>query len=363
MKTSTFLFFLLFTTTAFAQSQIQTLFKQKRYAEVVAFAPNAPKLGGEDIMCIGQSYMALQKDKEALDMFNQAVNKGYKNGEIYFAKGIAETNLELYTNAQTSFRQSLFYMPNRKKVLIELAACYYKAEQLDSALSTYQKIEKNWGDYYPALVMACQIMHEMEEYKEALECYYTKLPALKKDKFYYKEALESVMRLEWHTFKNYYKAEVAIKNLMDAYPENYEYNMLLMQLYNFTGNYVDAVAQEDYIMAGYKGMKLTNSFYEKGAMIMEQFDTAQYHLEVYRNFQPEMNAEVLYKAYIFNYDGSRALGRILVTATDTAALVTGYAIDLPLETDMPLSYKGFKQTFLAGLFLPEIPVNDTIIGE
>lgn len=363
MKTHSLVFLFLFSVSAFAQSQIQGMFNQKRYEEIIAFAPNANKYGGQDIFRIGQSFMKLERDEDALKMFDQAIAKGYKNGEIYYAKGIAETNMQQYSLAQVSFRQALFYLPNRKKVLIELAACYYKAQELDSALSVYQKIEANWGDYYPALLMSCQIMHEQEAYAKALDCYYTKLPALKKDNYYYREALESVMRLEWHRFDRYDKAETAIKNLMAAFPDDYEYNMLLMQLYNYTGKYELAAVQEEYIMAGYKGLKLRNSYYQKGVMIVEQFDTAQYHIEVYRNFQPELDRDCVYKAYIFNSNGTRPLGKTEVILTDSISLVSGYAIDIPIETSTPTSYQEFKNAMLMGLFLPELPDMDTISEE
>ena len=360
MKTHTLIFLFLFSLTAFAQSQIQGMFNQKRYTEIIAFAPNASKYSGQDIFRIGQSFMKLERDEEAVNMFDQAIEKGYKNGEIYYAKGIAETNLQRYSVAQVSFRQALFYLPKRKKVLIELAGCYYKAQELDSALSVYQEIESNWGDYYPALLMTCQIMHEQEAYAKALDCYYTKLPALKKDNYYYREALESVMRLEWQVFKRYDKAETAIKNLMTTFPDDYEYNILLMQLYNNTRDYEKAQVQEEYIMAGYKGLKLANSYYQKGAMIVEQLDTLQYHIEVYRNFQPEMENDCIYKAYIFNSNGTRPLGKIAVNRTDTISQVSGYNIDIPKETNATPSYQEFKNVMLMGLFLPELPDTDTI---
>lgn len=345
------------------QTLIQKMYKQKRYSEIVEQAPKAKSLGGPDIFCIGQSFMKLEDDEQALEMFNQSINKGYKNGEIYYAKGIAETNLKQYTAAQMSFRQALYFLPNRKKILIEMAGCYYKANELDSALAVYQKIEENWGDFMPAVLMTCQIQHEQEKYAAALDCYYTKLPFLKRDDFYYRQALEAVMRIEWHHFENYYKAEVAIKNLLDAFPEDYQYNMLLMQLYNSTFRFGEASRQEKHIMKGYSDLNLDNSFYQKGVMVIDQFDTAQYHIEVFRNFQPEMDNHCVYKAFIFNYNGTRPLGKTKVEVSDSTSTVSGYLIDIPLQTDVPISYEAFKNTMLLGLFLPEIPDNDTIVEE
>ncbi len=361
MKITSFILFCFFAFGANAQSLIQKMYKQKRYTEIVAMAPDIKKYGGQDIFTIGQSFLKLKENARAVEMFDAAIAKGYKNEEVYYAKGIAETNLKLYGNAQNSFRQALYFSPNRKKILIELAACYYKANELDSALVVYQKIESNWADYMPAIIMACQITHELKQYKNALNCYYQHLKYLKRDDFYYRQALEAIVRLEWHTFHRYDKTEVALKNLLETFPADLEYNMQLMQLYNYTGRYAYARLQEDLLMNAYNNLKLKETYYKKGAMLMEQFDSAQYQIEVYRNFQPELNSNKLYKAYIFNYDGSRPLGKIEATVySDTLSVLTGYALNPPIEEKNPLTYEVFKHQLLIGLFLPETTDNDTI---
>ena len=353
-------FTLLITLTTSAQSRIENMLKQKRYAEVTAFANQTDKLSGKDIFHIGQAFIMQGEDQKAVEMFNKAINKGYKNGELYFAKGVAETNLELYPQSINSFRQALYYLPNRKKVLIELAGAYYKAEELDSAYSVYSKIEKNWGEYFPALIMTCQILHEQERYAKALDCYYTKLHVLKKDDYYHREALEAIMRMEWHYFERYEKAEVAIKNLMELYPENYEYSMLLMQLYNFTGRYADAALLENRVMDGYSTLKLAESYYQKGAMVVDQFDTAQYHIEAYRNFQPEKVNGCVYKIFLFNYDGTRPLGKIEALQTDSINYLSGYALDSVHPQLQIMDYETVKNTLLKALFLPDTATLDSI---
>lgn len=363
MKVTTLFLFFFLSIGASAQSVIDKLYKQKRYEEIIAYAPKADKYGGKDIFRIGQSFIMLKRDSEAIEMFIKAMNKGYKDGEIYFAKGVAETNLERYSSAQQSFRQALYFMPKRKKVLIELAACYYKNNVLDSALKTYQTIESNWGDYWPALIMSCQILNEQGKPKKALDCYYSKLRVLERDKYYYRMALEDIMRTEWHITNNYDKAETALKNLMNAFPDQYEYHILLMQLYNETERFEKAAQQETYILEGYAKLKLPNRYYQKGAVLVEQIDTGQYQIEVFRNFQPEKHGGKLYRAFIFNYDASRPLGKIEGAQTDTAQVLSGYRLPHPLETESELTYKEFRYCMLFGLFLLESPDNEPIKDE
>ena len=363
MKGTTLILAFFMTIGSYAQSMIDKMYKQKRYEEIVTYAPKADKYGGRDIFRIGQSFIMLKRDEEAVEMFDKAINKGYKDGEIYFAKGVAEANLERYQVAQQSFRQALYFMPKRKKVLIELAACYYKNNDLDSALKTYQTIESNWGDYYPALVMSCQILNEQGKPRKALDCYYGKLRVLERDKYYYRMALEDIMRTEWHAMANYGKAEIALKNLMDAFPNQYEYNILLMQLFNETERFEKARDQEQYILEGYKNLKLSEKYYQKGAVLVEQLDTGQYQIEVFRNFQPEKHNGTFYRAFIFNYDASRPLGKIEGTRTDTARVLTGYRLPLPLPTENELSYEEFRYCLLFGLFLPESSDSEPIIEE
>lgn len=347
---------------AAAQSKIEKLYIQKRYAEVIAFAPQAASLSGPDLFTVGQAYLMQKDDANALLMFDKAIAKGHKNGEVYFARGVAQSNLEMFSEAAASYRQALFYMPARKKVMIEMAANYYQAQNLDSAYNVYTRIEKLWGDYLPGLLMTCQILHEQEYHNKALDCYYSKLYALKKDPVYYREALEDVVRLEWHYAKNYPKAEAAIKNLMDAFPTDYQYNMQLMQLYNFTGRYADAAVLENHILEGYTNMKLAQAYYQKGSMVVEQFDSAQYFFEVYRNFQPEKENGAVYKAFLFSQDGNRPLGKILAVQTDTSAYLTGYAIDSAVALPPNFSYELVRQTMLSTLFAPPPPPVDSVQG-
>lgn len=360
MKFTTLFLFIAISFSAAAQSRIEKMYTQKRYKEIVALAPDAQKYGGKDLFVIGQSYLRLKDDDNAINMLKQAINKGYKNGEVYYALGVAQSNKELYTEAQTSFRQALFYLPNRKKVVIAMARSYYNQGNLDSALAVNQRIEKLWGDFMPASLMVCQIQYEQEKYSDAATCFYNKLHYFKQDNYYYREALEAIMRMEWHNFKNYDKAEKAIKNLMAEFPQQYEYNMLLMQLYNFTGRYAGAATQEKYLLGLYTDAKLNNKYYKTGVMLVEQFDTAQYAIEVYRNFQPKKHGNTYYRAFIFNADGSRALGKITGAETDTSLILTGYRKAIPQTAPKPMNYKNFRKALLYGLFAPQETVKDTI---
>ena len=84
MKCTTLLLAFFMTIGVNAQSMIEKMFKQKRYEEIIAYAPKTDKLGGRDIFRIGQSFIKLKQDEQAIEMFNKAINKGYKDGEIYF---------------------------------------------------------------------------------------------------------------------------------------------------------------------------------------------------------------------------------------------------------------------------------------
>lgn len=350
---------MLISASVFGQSRIEKMLKQKRYEELAAMAPQADKYSGKDIFHIGQAFIKLREDQKAVEMFDKAIDKGYQNGELYFAKGIAESNLELYDQSITSFEQALYYLPMRKKVLIELAGAYYKNYELDSAYSTYYKVAENWGDYHPAQLMLCQISHEQEKYSEALACYYQKLPAFKKDPFYHRKALEAVVRLEWHHFENYTKTEKALKNLLDAFPENYGYSMQLMQLYNYTGRYADAATIENYVLQGYDDLKLDESYYQKGVMLVDQFDTAHYHMEAFRVFQPEKTGNCVYKTFVFNFDGSRPLGKVEAFHIDTLKYLNGYALDTALVMDTTFNYELVKRIYLQALFMPDTAQIDT----
>ena len=92
-------------------------------------------------------------------------------------------------------------------------------------------------------------------------------------------------------------------------------------------------------------------------------DTAQYQIEVYRNFQPEKHDGEIYRAFIFNANGSRPLGKVVVVNTDSAMVISGYRVAEDYLTEETFSYETFKYCALFSLFLPETPDNESIIEE
>jgi len=340
--------------TLHAQSKLQKLYDQKKYTEVVALSANSD-LTGNDYFVIGQSYLKLKDSPNALLMFKKSIDKGFRDGELYFAKGIAESNMEMFADAQKSFRTALQYMPDRKKVVLALATAYYNGGNLDSALAVNQRIEALWGDYYSAIYMQCVILFEQEKPLAAKDCYYQKLPVLKKDSFFYKKALEDIARLEWQVFNDYYKAEVALKNLIDLEPTVYEYNMMLIQLYNTMGKYAEAATIEDFVVDGYMKRKLAQRYYDKGAMLVFETDTSLYFVEIYRNFMPEKKDDCRYVAFFFNRDSSRPLGKTSACIASNGALtLNGFKVP---EGQAPIvannSLLSFYTSLMGLIFAPE----------
>lgn len=337
-----------------AQSKFQKLYDQKKYTEIVASAANN-ELSGNDYFVIGQSYLKLNDSPNALLMFKKSIEKGFRDGELYFAKGIAESNIEMFVDAQKSFRTALTYSPNRKKIVLALATAYYNGGNLDSALAVNQRIERLWGDYYGAIYMQCVILFEQEKPEAAKECYYQKLPILKKDAFFYKKALEDVARLEWQVFADYYKAEQALKNLIDVAPSVYEYNVLLMQLYNTMGKFAEAEAIETYIVDGYMKRKMSQKYYDTGNMLVFGLDTSFYTIEIYRNFMPEKKDNCRYVAFLFNRDSSRPLGKTSACflGDDKTLAFTGYkAPEGSLEVVESESLLAFYNGLMQLIFIP-----------
>lgn len=335
-----------------AQTRLQKMYEQKKYAEIVAQASN-DNFTGLDYFVIGQSFLKLKDSPNALLMFDKAIAKGYRDGELYFAKGISESNAELYRAAQKSFHTALTYMPDRKKVVLALASAYYDGGNLDSALALNQRIEQMWGDYYPAFYMTCKILFEQEKPQAALDCYYQKLQILKRDDVLYKKALEDIVRLEWQTFKNYGKAEIALKNLIESSPDRHEYSIMLMQLYNTMGRYAEAATLEDFLIEVYHARKLSQRYYDSGSVLTAELDTSSYIIEVFRNFQPDKKEDCIYSAFIFNRDTSRPLGKITLCQNE-GLVIRGYRID---EGGAPFlvlpTTKSFQLAVLGVLFMTE----------
>jgi tetratricopeptide (TPR) repeat protein len=141
------------------------LFTLRRYQESIANYDRALKytklLGGLDIygalVARGDALLGLGQCREALDNYDQALKyqKGKErhpdeNAAIWGNRGVAQFNLDLYTEALHSFENSLKYNPDNWYCLTFQGSVFTDLQQYAEALhSLEQALDRN-PEYAPA---------------------------------------------------------------------------------------------------------------------------------------------------------------------------------------------------------------------
>jgi tetratricopeptide (TPR) repeat protein len=325
----------------FAQSKAEKLFQTKKWSALVAMKAEAKKLSGKDIYRIGQGCMKEKQDTAAIRMFRMSIKKGYKTGDLYYNLGICYNQVERYPEAVYALNNALYLVPDRKIYLLEKGASFYSMNELDSALATYQYTQKAYPKNQFSAYMVCLVLHEQEKLNQCLKCYYGSLQKYKDNNKFYRMSLESIVRLEWHNNNRLDKAETGVKNLMAAYPNNYEYSMWLTQLYHQQNLFEKAKPVVLSINNAYSDQKLSNKYYEKGNFLVDAFDSEFYYMESYQWFRPEKN-DTYYTIFIFSPLNHNPNGKFIVQKTSVGFTLLNQKSEDFIEVEKELTYENVK---------------------
>jgi tetratricopeptide (TPR) repeat protein len=328
---------------AYGQTKAEKLFQTKQWAQLVEMKPQAKKLSGRDIYRIGQGCMKEGQDTAAIRMFRMAIKKGYKTGDLYYNLGICYNQVEMYSEAIKALDNALYLVPDRKIYLLEKGASWYSMGELDSALATYKYVQKGYPKNQFSAYMVCLVLHEQERLRSCLDCYYNSLYKFKDHNKFYRKSLESIVRLEWNTYARYDKAEKAIKNLMHAYPKNYEYNIWLVQLYHEQGLYEKANPLIVGINTAYDNRDLGNSYYKKGHFLIDAYESNNYFIETYQWFRPK-KVNKTYTLFLFSKVSHGPKGKLEVRKTEDGFMIIDIKTGNSLEVLEELKYQNVKNS-------------------
>ncbi len=342
MKKTGFIFlFLLLGCVGFAQSKAERLFKSKQWAELAAMKSDTKRLSGKDLYRIGQACMHVKMDTAAIRMFNAAINKGYKSGDLYYHLGQSYNANKQYNHAIQALDNALFLVHERKPYLLEKAASWYAMQKPDSALATYRYVQKLYPKNQFSAYMVCLVLHEMEKYNQCLKCYYKALYKFLDHNKYYRLSVESIARIEWHENKRYDKAEKAVLKLVKAYPKNYEYRMWLVQLYHIQNIFDAADSVNNTIMLAYTNSALSSKFYKKGNYQIDAYPLPEFYIEVYQWFRPKKDS-IYYTVFVFNPAAENLLAKLEVLKTSDGFSILNRKPQDYLEICEELNYKTLK---------------------
>lgn len=148
---------------------IESLFRQRRYLEVVRLAEEKKKLTVEEMILTGQAFFMMNEEEKAIRYYDLALINGYKQPIVHFLKAQTLRYLSLYDRAIESAKTYLKKEPKSSEGWYELGMNLYHNGQMQLADSAFFQA-KAFHPFVPgAWYMHGHIAHFQKDFLAAEE--------------------------------------------------------------------------------------------------------------------------------------------------------------------------------------------------
>jgi tetratricopeptide (TPR) repeat protein len=170
---------------------IEEFYQDQNYKEVVKFEKDTSKLTGQQCYMMAYANFRLEKDAKAVEMYDKALEKGLKEGYVYFYKSLALQFQKKMDEAFQNINKSIELEPNNQEYWSELGLMYFNKGETDKALDIYLKAQKMPNSFQSPFYMVGHIHQTKKDFDKALSAFYTGLDSLSKDnEFYFKTQMD-----------------------------------------------------------------------------------------------------------------------------------------------------------------------------
>ena len=147
-------------------------FKKKQYEECIKYAQKAiDMMPGkiETYLLLGDTYMLIKKEKEALNVYQNAESHGLKSLFLYLSWGTAFQKMKQYDNAIEKFKQGLEVSSAEvnEELYARLAKCYYEVKNYDESKFYAKKSLEISDKNYMANEVLVDILFNERNFDEA----------------------------------------------------------------------------------------------------------------------------------------------------------------------------------------------------
>lgn len=308
--------------TRLSAQNIEDFFNNKDYKEVVKFEKDTSKFTGERFYMLGYAYFRLENDVKALEMYDKALEKGLKEGYVYFYKSLALQFQKKMDEAFQNINKSIELEPNNQEYWSELGLMYFDKGEIDKALDIYLKAQKMPNTFQSPFYMVGHIYQTKKDFNKALGAFYAGLDSLSKDNEYYLKALMDIGRLEYTHTKNFKKSAEAYAKAFKLYPEDYAIHPKLMKSYNAADEFAKADSVFTIMKIAFEKGQLSDDYKRFKSVAIDEFMWKGQWLNVYKYFTaPKKSLDVMYKVYLLTEAGDKVERTFLTEKTiDLGAL-------------------------------------------
>ena len=219
----------------YAQEQITAELK-KAYGEekydliISAHSEKASEYPAKAVYYVGMAYYMKADDTNVLKLMDLSIKKDKTDPDAYFIKGMTLNYMGQFDKAIESFNKAIELDSSNSNYFSGLGDSYFNQKKYEKALSAYVSATEKQEKIDRPFTMIPQIYAEINQPEKALQAFYTAKENIAKDSDSYITALYNIGQYELLN-KNYDKAEVALKELVELSPTDYHSFSKLIQVY------------------------------------------------------------------------------------------------------------------------------------
>lgn len=298
-----------------ASAQTVTELYQKRdYKELIK--KESKELTGEEFYMIGYAYFQLENDKKAIECYDKAIKKDYKDAAVYFYKGLSLFYMKAYKDAMKEVETAISIEPDNQEYVNQKGLILLYQGDSKAALPVFEQATKLKNTYGEPFYWVAYIHHENQEYQKALDLYYIAADSIPATNSYLLSTLESIGQLEYTFTYNYSKSAEAYTQAIALKPDNYEYYYKLIKSYNGAKDFHKADSVFRVVQVAFNQGRLPQDEMEMKTVIIAQFEWNGHHATILRSLvDPKNTLDISYKVFLLNKEGDAVERRFVVEKT------------------------------------------------
>lgn len=312
-RTLLLLFFILSTGILVSAQSIEELYQSDDYEALAEYGSKTKDLTARELYCVGYGLYRVDKDQEAIELYNMAIEKGLDSAYVYRRRGRARVYLNELTAARADFRLAIERDPESQPNFTEMGMAFLFDEMEDSALVYLRKArELPYASLRP-YTMIPRIYAEREDLKTAREEFAVSAAMLDANSEEYLEFLGEIGRQAYVISNDFPHSVRVYTDLMQRAPEAYDMyprfiKALVANLEYDRADSVFAIMQE-----ANRAGKLGEEFTKYGRVGVDEFEWHGQLVVSYRYLEiPTELLKPIYIAFLLEPDGEK-VDRIILT--------------------------------------------------
>ena len=280
-------------------TELKTLYDTKKYDEIISeHSEKVSDYSAKSIYYVAMAYYMKTDDNNCIKYMNLSIEKDKTDPDAYFIKGMTFNYLGQFENAIKSYEKAIELNSKSSDYYSGLGDSYFSLKQYDKAIEAYKTSTEKEKAIDRPFIMLPQAYTALNQSENALKSFYNAKDKISKKTSSYITVLYNIGLLEILN-KNYTKAEIALKELIDLDPKDYYSYSKLIQVYYGKKEYEKAEVYRQKLYSAHSNGELKSNLKDK--FCFDQFDWNEKLVLAFEKF--EVKKGELYYKHIFYVTG------------------------------------------------------------